>query len=362
MLQELLILYIVSFVLGIVILVRVWRANTLDGVLTLFIPFYVLYALYKYWGDKDHDIRWPLLAQVVVAGMLFWVIVHTASPKLDADYPATAQQQSADDDDDSADSRAAANRTAAPAPTAAPARTTTSPTASHAPEPAADAEPPRRATPAELQRLAEALSFQRGRFVREAIGMTFDIPRGQHLLVGADARRVDTALGGESDTHLIAWMIPADKTLTDPNLHVVRMRWRHDGLVAIDSAPLDPAALLAAAQGRARVPRLSGSGGTLLGYDAAPQREGSTVIWSEERQTEGAAASVFDCHALRLARKGVLELSILGADAKAAKSCTDELRALAAAVRFDASSDYPAQVQDERLAVYSLVGLITQTQ
>jgi len=360
MLQELLILYVVSFVLGIVIIVRVWRANTLDGVLTLFIPFYVLYSLYKYWGDKDHDIRWPLFAQVVVGCMLFWVIVHVTPAKVDANYPAVAQEQSADDDDQ-ADNGAAVNRTTGPALAATQNQAATNPSAPHAPEPAAE-EPPRRATPAELRRLAEILSFQRGRFVREAVGMNFDIPRGQHLLAGADARRVDTALRGENDTHLIGWMIPADKTLTDPNLHVVRIRWRHDGLVATDSAPLDPAALLAAAQAQTRVPRLSGSGGTLLGYDAAPERQGSTIVWSEERQPEGATTSVFDCHALRLARKGVLEFSIVGADAKAAKSCTDELRALATAVRFDASADYPEQAQGERVAVYSLVGLITQTQ
>lgn len=358
--RELLILYLVSFVLGIVILVRVWRANTLDGVLTLFIPFYVFYALYKYWGDDDHDIRWPLLAQVIVACLLFWTIVHLAPPKAALDVPATAQQQS-DDDDEPADAGTAANRTEAAAPAAsAPAKTAGSVAAAHAAEPATDA--PRRATPAELRRLAEILPFQRGRFVREAIGMTFDIPRGQHLLVGAEARRVDTALSGESDTHLIGWMIPADKTVTDSNLHIVRMRWRHDGLVATDAAPLDPAALLEAARAQTRVPRLSGSGGTLLRYDVAPERQGPMVVWSEERQLDGAPASVFDCHALRLARKGVLELSILGADAKAAKTCTDELRALTAAVRFDASTDYPAQIDGERLAVYSLVGLITQTQ
>ena len=360
MLQELLILYVISFVLGIVIIVRVWRGNTLDGVLTLFIPFYVLYALYKYWGDKDHDIRWPLFAQVIVACMLFWVISHIPPAKLDASYPATAQEQGAYDDDQ-ADDGAAISRSASSAPAATPNQAAASPRAPHAPEPAAE-EPPRRATPAELRRLAEVLSFQRGRFVREAVGMNFDIPRGQHLLVGADARRADTALSGENDTHLIAWMIAADKTLTDPNPHAIRIRWRHDGLVATDSAPLDPAVLLAAAQAQPRVPRLSGSGGTLLGYDVAPERQGSTIVWSEERQPEGAATSVFDCHALRLARKGVLEFSIVGADAKAAKSCTDELRALATAVRFDASSDYPAQIQGERVAVYSLVGLITQTQ
>ncbi len=358
MLQGLLILYVVSFVLGIVIVVRVWRASALDGVLTLFIPFYVFYSLYKYWGDKDHDIRWPLLAQVMVSGMLFWVIMHAAPTKLDPNSPAVAQEQGADDDE--ADAGTASSHAGGSAPTAAPAKTAANSTMLGVSQPAEEA--PRRATPAELKRLAEIFSFQRGRLVREAVGMSFDIPRGQHLLAGADARRADTALSGENDTHLIGWMIPADKNVNDANLHIVRLRWRHDGLVGADSAPLDPAALLAAAQAQTRVPRLSGSGGTLLGYDVAPERQGSTVVWSEERQLEGSSTSVFDCHALRLARKGVLELSIVGADAKAAKTCTDELRTLAAGVRFDAGADYPAQIQGERAAMYSLAGLVTQTQ
>jgi hypothetical protein len=240
------------------------------------------------------------------------------------------------------------------APTSAAAQTSSSS--------ADQGEPVRRATPAELRSLAEHVAFLRGRYAREAIGMRMDIPRGQHLLAGAEARRADIALRGVDDAHLIGWMIADNKNLTDANLHIVRLRWRHDGLVAGDAATLEPAALLDAAHAQPRVPRLAGTDGALLRYVDAPVREGSTVIWSEERQPENAKTSVFDCHALRLARKGVLEISIVGADAKAAKSCVGELGALAATVHFEAESDYPARIQGERLATYSLSGMITQTQ
>lgn len=365
MLQGMMVLYLVCFVLGIFVVVRVWRASTLDGVLTLLVPGYVLYSLYKYWGDPDHDIRWPLLAQVVATGFLVWNAHHVAQTLIEQDRLAAAQQQlSASSRDDSADDDATAQPRSALS-TSAPDKTARASTthAPSAPEPATEVEaPPRRATPAELRKLAEDLGFQRGRFVREAIGMSFDIPRGQHLLTGNDARRVDTALRGEVDTSLIGWMVAEDKTVTSPGLRVVRLRWRHDGLVAPEAESFDAASLLQMAQSRPRVPRLSSSGGTLLRYDAAPDRDGSTIVWSEERQPETAAASTYDCHALRLARKGVLEISLIDVDANAAKSCVKDLLALATATRFDAAADYPKQTAGERIAPYSLAGLITQTQ
>ena len=361
MLQGLVILYLISFVLGVLIVVRVWRANTLDGVLTLFLPFYVFYALYKYWGDPETDIRWLLLAQLLVSCIIGWNILRTSRALVNGHPPAVAQEESqfSDDDDPGDDNRGATGgQTPAPVNKAASASTTTA-----AQSPAGEAEPPpRRATPEELQRVSDSVIFQRGRFVREAIGLTFDIPRGQHVLTAADARRVDTALRGENDVHLIGWMVAADKTVTSPNLRIVRMRWRHDGLVDANSASLQTTALLDVAHSRPRVPRLSGSDGTLVRYSVPPTREGVNYLWSEERKPEDMSTSVYDCHALHLARKGVLELSIVGVDAATASSCTDELRALLTGVHFDPGADYPAQIQDEHPAVYSLAGLITQTQ
>lgn len=223
-------------------------------------------------------------------------------------------------------------------------------------------EPPRKASRAELRDLAERLPWLRGRFEREAIGMSFDIPRGQHLLAGVEARTADTALRGEDDPSLIAWMVPVDKTVTDANLRIVRVRWRHDGLVAADAQAFDAPSLLQMAQSRARVPRLSGSAGTLLRYAAPPDRDGSTIAWSEERQSATGATGIYDCHVLRLARKGFLEFGLIDVDANAAKSCVAELLALANTTRFDAAADYPKQTAGELLAPYSLAELITQTQ
>ena len=368
MLQGLVVLYLISFVLGILVVVRVWRANTLDGVLSLFVPGYVFYALYKYWGDADHDIRWLLLFQCIAASLLVWNVFHVVPAALDQNGLALAQRDAPTADDDAADSDegdAAPRRAVSSASTSAPDKVALASPAMRtppSPEPATEAEPPRRATPAELQRLAEKVDFMRGRFAREAIGMRFEIPRSQHLLAGADARHADTALRGEHDTHLVGWMVDANKTLTDANLRVVRLRWRHDGLVAAEPAMPDSDALLEATRTRTHVPRLFGSGGSLLRYDSPPARDGATVVWSEERQLDGVKASVFDCHAVRLARKGVLEFSIAGVDAKAAKSCVDELSSLAASVQFDAGTDYPPQADNEPVAPYTLDALIAQIQ
>lgn len=367
MLQGLVVLYVVSFVLGIHIAARVGRTHTLDGVLSLFVPGYVFYALCKYSGDVDRDKSRLLLGSYAAAALLVCNTFHIASATAGENRPAVAQSNAhaASEDIIDSDEGAAVRRSSSNCSTSAPDKAAPASPAMRtppSPEPATEAEPPRRATPAELQRLAEKVDFLRGRFAREAIGMRLEIPRSQHLLAGADARHADTALRGEHDAYLVGWMVAANKTLTDANLRIVRVRWRHDGLVAAESTMPDADALLEAAHTRAYAPRLFGSGGSLLRYDSPPARDGATVVWSEERQLDGVKASVFDCHAVRLARKGVLEFSIAGMDAKAAKSCVDELSSLAASVQFDAGTDYPAQAENEPAAPYTLDALIAQIQ
>jgi hypothetical protein len=367
MLQGLVVLYVISFVLGIHIVACVGRTRTLDGVLSLFVPGSFFHALCKCSGDVDHDkLRLPLGAYAAAA-LFACNAFHVASATAGENRPAVAQSsaRAASEDAIHSNEGAVVRRSSSSCSTSAPDKAVPASPAMRtppSPEPATEAEPPRRATPAELQRLAEKVDFLRGRFVREAIGMRLDIPRNQHLLAGADARHADTALRGEYDAYLVGWMIAANKTLTDANLRIVRVRWRHDGLVAAESTMPDADALVEAAHARAYAPRLFGSGGSLLRYDSPPARDGATVVWSEERQLDGAKASVFDCHAVRLARKGVLEFSIAGVDAKAAKSCVGELSSLAASVQFDAGTDYPAQAEGEPPAPYTLDALIAQTQ
>ncbi|MGH8121876.1 MAG: DUF2167 domain-containing protein [Rudaea sp.] len=233
-------------------------------------------------------------------------------------------------------------------------------------QPAADEPPadavPQRASAQELRDLAAHVTFYRGRFERTITGYTLEIPRGFHLIDSADARLLDIALGRPLDKRLVASLMELNLALTDPQLWLVRVRWMNEGLVVASAGELDAKGLLDAARHEPHVPRLAGSGGTLLRFVSAPVRAGAEVDWVEERLPERTKTSVFDCHALRLARKGVLEFSIIGAGPGLQKTCLATVRELAQSVSFDPSLDYPEVPGSNTLAPYSLSGLIAQTQ
>ncbi|HEY8009704.1 MAG TPA: DUF2167 domain-containing protein [Rudaea sp.] len=234
-------------------------------------------------------------------------------------------------------------------------------------QPAADEPPPadavpQRASPQELRHVASRVTFYRGRFERTITGYTMEIPAGFHLIDSNDARLLDAALGRPFDKRLVASVMELNLALTDPQLWLVRVRWMNEGLVVASAGELDAKGLLDAARSQTHVPRLAGSGGTLQRFVVPPTRTGAEVDWVEERLPEGAKTTVFDCHALHLARKGVLEFSIVGASAGLQKTCLATVREFAQSVSFDPSLDYPAVPGSNFLAPYSLSGLIAQTQ
>jgi len=232
--------------------------------------------------------------------------------------------------------------------------------ASVAPEP--EDSTPTRVSSEEWRAIANRVVFYRGRFERSTTGYSMIIPADFHLLDNADARRLEMALGHPDDKHLVAWAVDRNIALTDPQLWVVRVRWMNEGLVVASPSELDAAGLLKAAQTQTHVPRLAGSGGKLQRFVAAPARDGNEIDWVEQRLPEAAKTSVYDCHALRLARKGVLEFSIVGAGENRQASCLATLRAFAQNVSFERDLEYPANTEGNKLAPYSLSGLIAQTQ
>lgn len=227
--------------------------------------------------------------------------------------------------------------------------------------PQADAVP-QRASPQELRHVASRVTFYRGRFERTITGYTMEIPAGFHLIDSNDARLLDAALGRPFDKRLVASVSELNLALTDPQLWLVRVRWMNEGLVVASAGELDAKGLFDAARSQTHVPRLASSGGTLQGFVAPPTRTGAEVDWVEERLPEGAKTTVFDCHALHLARKGVLEFSIVGASAALQKTCLATVREFAHSVTFEPSLDYPAAAGSNFRAPYSLSGLIAQTQ
>ncbi|WP_257387591.1 hypothetical protein, partial [Tahibacter caeni] len=70
--------YLISLLFGLLAVVRVWRASTLDGVLTLLVPFYFIVALIKYWSDPDHSIRFHALGMLVGSTMSIYGATHLA--------------------------------------------------------------------------------------------------------------------------------------------------------------------------------------------------------------------------------------------------------------------------------------------
>ena len=227
-----------------------------------------------------------------------------------------------------------------------------------APTPAeakADTQPP-----PSLRQVAAHVQWYRGGYSRIATGFEFTIPATFHLAENNDARNLEMASGHPDDNDLVAWAVPLSVQVTNPQVWVVRIRWRGDGLVNADPAELDTKQVEAA---RSRQPekRLASSGGTFKRFVDPPELSGHVVDWVEERTPANGKGSLFDCHAVRLARRGILEFSIVGVSEAVQKGCADTLRAFTDKLTFDDTHEYPAQPGTNPKAPYSLAALVAQT-
>ncbi len=65
-------LYLLIMVLGLWMVVRVWRGSALLGICCLLIPGVVLFALIKNWGDPDTDIKVPFFLSALLGVFMFY--------------------------------------------------------------------------------------------------------------------------------------------------------------------------------------------------------------------------------------------------------------------------------------------------
>lgn len=365
--------YLISLLFGLLAVVRVWRASTLDGVLTLLVPFYFIVALIKYWSDPDHNIRLHAVGMLVGSTLSIYGAAHVTKDLADTPEDRQAFVQSlhqqgvkltpeqernllSDDPDVVMATMAALDDQDGGESTGS----------AHAPVPR-DAEfdnpaPVARERPAEVISYAEAARsavFNRGRYTREAIGVTIDVPAKFRLINASDARRMDRARGRPEDNRVLGWIIHEKLALTDPDAWHVNLRWLSDGWIA--ATPLDAAALLDDAQrNRTPNPRVVVSNGDLLGYAAAPQFDGQVLDWAEERLLVNSDDRVVDCHALRLGRRGALEFSIVGMPTGSAALCQTTVRLLAERAVFMQGKEYVEAAPGEGLrAPYTVAALAT---
>lgn len=72
------VLWVASLVLGLWMIVRVWRGSALMGIFCLLVPGAILIALIKNWGDPDTDIKVPFLLSIGLAVMLYFSATNMA--------------------------------------------------------------------------------------------------------------------------------------------------------------------------------------------------------------------------------------------------------------------------------------------
>jgi hypothetical protein len=382
-------LQIALLAVGISIVMRVWRASTLDGILCLFVPGYVLIPMFKHWNDPDHDIRMHVAALFVLAGAVVWsqfrlaheigadadqrsVAAHeerdTSTGETSSSETGAAEDvfvQDSDETDGAADTtrpqvtieigpRRPVRRTEQPVVSAPAPRSREPDTPVRAPAPG-EAAPG--ALPTPHQAIAMA-TFLRGSFERSTLGFTLDLPSHFHALAAGDVRRVEASQHAPTDAHEIAWVLHESVPLDSPHEWHVRVRWLSVGWVPAATV-LDATRLLQdTQQGKHNTP-LAGSGGALIGYAIAPSVSGAVADWVEERLPAGATASVLDCHAVRLGRHGVVEFTVTGAPPGAQALCDASVRLLARRTRFEAGEEYSPADRDATRAPYTLSALIS---
>jgi hypothetical protein len=392
MMKLMLVAYALSLMFGLLMVVRVWRASALDGILTLLLPFYFIVALIKYWSDPDHDIRFHVLGSFICTVIAIWSasrvshdfagqIVGTPEQRQelvqelkkkgvkltpeqeqklvgdDAEVVLETMQQieeqhpGAFDDEGSDDGSDYGSMTGATASTQARDAEFENPRPV-----AAQERPPEVLSYAEAARRAV---FNRGRYTRDAIGVNIDVPSKFRLISAADARRLDQSRGRTEDSHGLAWIIHEKLNLADPDAWHISARWHSDGWVG--TGPLDGATLLdAALANKTPAPHVVVSQGDLIGYAVAPQFDGQVLDWAEERVLVNSDEQVVDCHAVRLGRRGVLEFSIVGMPTKSLALCHETVRLLAARSSFLPGKEYPPAPPAEGLrASYTLASLAT---
>lgn len=370
-----LIAYALSLMFVLLMVVRVWRASALDGILTLLVPFYFIIAMIKYWNEPDHNIRFHVLGLVICSGIAYYAATNfvrdtvvgtpeqrTAMVKAfrDEGVALTPEQEKgllSDDPDvvmatlQSLDMESADGNSDGSVAT----RPRDAEFENPAPVPVQE-------RPVEVLSYAEAARravFNRGRYTREAIGITIDVPARFRLISATDARRLDQARGRSDDARGLGWIIHENLALTDPDAWHVGVRWHSDGWVA--TAALDPAGLLdRALANKTPATRVAVSHGDLLGYAIAPQFDGQVIDWAEERVLANSDEHVVDCHAVRLGRRGVVEFSIVGMAPKSAALCHTTVRLLATRASFSPGKEYEAAAPAEGLrAPYTIASLAT---
>ena len=307
---------------------KILRDNVLLGLVMLIFWPAGIYAMVRYWGDPEGDIRGRMLPACVL--FTAWIALLFAdihiSPPHGTRSAATASRfpSGADDDNEIADQL----------------RLTT-----------AVAELPIRSGVAAIAPAKASVA----------------IPTHFRFVERSALETLYAKLDNTLDPATVGWLVHESVNLADDDAWFIEVEWHADGYVAESAfASLSPSALLSDAQRAATglAERGNGVDYRILRYAEDPQLDVDRhlVTWVEETVEADAAAHKVDCYAALLGRRGVLGFTISDMDPARQELCLRSVRLAAARTSFSGGENYADHSRwFDHAAKYDLAGLVTGT-
>jgi len=322
---------LVAGLLYLLALVRVWRSNQMLAIVMLLFWPVGLYALVKYWNEKDEGVRTPLLASfgvfAVWLGFIAWGLGYQP--------PAPAQMAEGGYDEEEE-------------------------------APAEDG-----GIGAQVRRSVALanLSGSTGRVDFPSAHASIEVPMHFRFIPRDALVKAFSGTDEEPGEQSIGWLVHERVDLTAKDAWHVDVDRLAEGFVSDDTfASQSRETLLAAAKQATRTLSDQQDAGeptySLVGYPELPRLDpvGHSVAWVAEIAYDGKPQHVLDCMAIKLGRNGALVYSISEIDPSRRELCVRTVRLLAGRSAFEKGQTYAdrSRLLDKK-AGYDLVGLVTGT-
>jgi len=309
-------------------IVRILRANLLLGLLMLFFAPAGLYALFRYWGDPEADIRARMLPALAMIGIWIGIGFHVTK-RVDDDQgrQASVAQGASAETENSIDRQL------------------------------------------RLSTALSALPMRSGTIPLFRAGARLEVPAHFRFVDRASLAALYSKFDDALDRTKVGWLVHESVNLADDEAWFVEVDWYPDGYIAEADFPTKSAAdLLAGARQVAR--RLAQRNGgdeadyEIVRYAQEPQLDATRHLatWVEESQTSDDPAHSVDCYAARLGRRGALAFTIDGMAVPRQELCLRSVRLAAARTSFvdgENYGDYSSLL--DRKAKYDLAAFVTGT-
>ncbi|MEO7325106.1 MAG: DUF2167 domain-containing protein [Dokdonella sp.] len=309
---------------------RVWRTDrTLAIVMLLFWPA-GLYALVRYWGEEENNIRVPMVASLgtlaIWCGMLAWGIGHVS------EHDRSAAFADAPDEDD--------------------------PAASKADEKTDDK--------LHFSIALAKLPLRSGRIEIAPAHAAIEVPTHFHFIDRASLQTLYADADNGPGDHSIGWLVHESVNLANDDAWFVEITWLDDGYVAENDLGTRARDILLAEAQRATVQQSAQQGDigsfSLARYAEEPAFDARrhSVTWVEDVAYSGQREHKLDCYAATLGRSGAFLYSINGISMQRQELCLRSVRLTSARTEFASGHTYAdhSGLFDHK-AKYDLTALVT---